>query len=175
MKHALTILMSLMVTASANAGLTVIHDTGDTISAKPYLNNVQVPTQKAMDQALQKHKKQLKQKHTIKASKLLYPANSDLTPGSVTKHHLNKKHLGHRPYYIIGADKRSIHWAKQNANYLKKIGAYGMITDIDDAQAKQKVEQQTGLTLMPVSFNDMSSLLKADHYPVLVKKGWVVQ
>lgn len=175
MRQGLILIMSLLITTSASAGLTVIHNDGGTVSAKPYLSDVQVLTQKAMDKALQKHKKQLKQKHTIQANKLLYPAHSDLTLGSVTKHHLQKKHLGHRPYYIIGAGKRSIQWAKQNAQYLQNIGAYGMITDIDDAKAKRKVEQETGLTLMPVSFNDMSSLLKTDHYPVLVKKGWVVQ
>lgn len=168
------ILFSFCIEISANASLIVIKDTGQTISSAPYLKNITIPDEKTIMTAIYNQKDKLKN-HPIQISKLLYPSKSSFTQGQFKKHRVIAKHFSSTPIFVVGSDDISIKWAHQNAAYLKKIHAFGMITNVDDADQTKFVEQKTGLKLIPTNLDGLQKILGTDHYPLLVYKGWVLQ
>lgn len=162
------------VCITALAELTVIKDFGDTVPAAPYLQEITVPNKTALRQSFQAQKEKLKN-FSMDTGKLLYPNKSDFTPGVVKKKKLNMKHFGESAFFLIGPDALSVKWAKQNAVYLKKIHAIGMITNVDNARQTQKVEKETGLYLMPTKIKGLSEVIGVKHYPFLIVKNWIVQ
>mgnify|MGYP005863392615 CR=1 FL=1 len=156
------------------AQLTVVQDTGATVQASPHLVQRNIPTPNTLKMQIQKKRAQI-QKASIAKKKLLYPNHSDLTPGEIKKHCLEAVHFPNYPLFIIGTDQRSFSWVKQNATYLKKIHAFGIVINVEKPSAVQKIENQTGLLLTPVQIKGLDSLLGIHHYPVLVYHGWVWQ
>ena len=154
--------------------LVVLADTGNTQPAKPYVQNILLPTEGQLEAETRAQLAHLKD-HKIQMNQMLYPAKSTFTQGRVVKHQFDAKHFAPNPIFIIGSDKQSVRWAKENAGYLKQIYAFGVITNVQDAKTVKQIESKTGLTLIPVNLKGLSKIIGTHHYPVLIDHGWVLQ
>lgn len=90
-----------------------------------------------------------------------------LTPGEVPRRALDLP--GMIPLFLVGADTVSLAWLAQHAPALKRLGANGLAVEVADAAALQRIQAvATGLTIWPVSGDDIAERLKLEHYPVLI-------
>lgn len=173
MKQWILIAIGLLVSATSYAQLIVVNTDGPTVSAAPYLNDIHYPKKGDSSTLLQMNRSFFQEKE-IHLQKIMYPATSRLTPGKIKSHPIKTKDLT-RPIFVIGDNSTSIRWAKTNASELKHIGAIGIITNVTNQARTQQIEQETGLTLLPVDLSGISQYLQVSHYPFLWTKSDVEQ
>lgn len=90
-----------------------------------------------------------------------------LTPGEVPRRALDLP--GMAPMFLVGADGASLAWLAQHAPALKRLGANGLAIEVADAAALQRIHAVApGLTIWPVSGDDIAERLELEHYPVLI-------
>lgn len=90
-----------------------------------------------------------------------------LTPGEVPRRALDLP--GMVPLFLVGADAASLAWLAQHASALKQLGANGLAVEVADAAALQRIQAVApGLTIWPVSGDDIAERLELKHYPVLI-------
>jgi integrating conjugative element protein (TIGR03765 family) len=90
-----------------------------------------------------------------------------LTPGEVPRKALDLP--GMAPLFLVGADAGSLAWLAQHAPALKRLGANGLAIEVADAAALQRIQAVApGLTIWPVSGDDIAERLELEHYPVLI-------
>lgn len=76
---------------------------------------------------------------------------------------------GLTPLFLIGDDDRSRIWLRQQARYLIKIKALGFVVNVNEEDSLTALRTLApGLTLAPVSGDDLAQRLHLHHYPVLV-------
>lgn len=103
-----------------------------------------------------------------------FPVTSPLTAGSVATSEVNLPQLT-QPLFVIGDNAFSIQWLKKNSTELKTLHAIGLITNVDSEQRYKTIEQETGWTLLPVSLDDIQSLVPVTHLPFLLTAKWLEQ
>ena len=170
----LTASISILSMQTACASLKVIFDSNKTISAKQYLNYIQVPNQSQILSSIKQQSYKFNGR-SIDMNHLEYPAKSSFIPGKVINHKINIKTFSTVPIFIIGNDKNSLEWAKQNSEYLIQIHAYGIITNVENSAQTKEVEHHTKLELVPANIDGLGKKIGTNHYPLLVYKGWVMQ
>ncbi|HDS1738573.1 TPA: integrating conjugative element protein [Pseudomonas putida] len=90
-----------------------------------------------------------------------------LTPGEVPRRMLDLQ--GMVPLFLVGADAASLAWLTQHAPALKQLGANGLAVEVPDAAALQRIQAVApGLTIWPVSGDNIAERLELKHYPVLI-------
>lgn len=90
-----------------------------------------------------------------------------LTPGEVPRRALDLPSM--TPLFLVGADAASLAWLAQHAPALKRLGANGLAVEVADAAALQRIHAVApGLTIWPVSGDDIAERLELEHYPVLI-------
>lgn len=93
--------------------------------------------------------------------------SAHLTPGEVPRRALDLP--GMVPLFLVGADAASLAWLAQHAPALKHLGANGLAVEVNDAAALQHIQAVApGLTIWPVSGDDIAERLELEHYPVLI-------
>lgn len=173
MKQWIFFTIGLLISATSNAQLVVVNTDGPTVVAGPYLTNIHYP-KKGDSSALLQMNRSFFQEKGIHLQNIMYPASSELTPGKIKSHPLKTKDLS-KPLFVIGDDSMSIRWAKTNASELKRIGAIGIITNVNDQARTKQIEHETGLILLPVNLAGLSRYLQVSHYPFLWTKSDVEQ
>jgi len=158
----------------AFAQLVVINDSGNTVQSEGYLKNVQVPSEKKIMKAINDQQNNFDHQ-TIDANQVGYPDNSVFTPGRVDRHKIQKEFFNTVPLFVIGDDAKSIHWAKLNKNYLKKIDAIGIITNVQSRARTEEVEKKLGIKLIATNLKGLDKIVGTTHYPFLIKDGWIFQ
>lgn len=156
------------------AQLHVLYDAGHTQPAASYTDSIKLTTPMELSQELVS-KKHFIQAHPIHVDQLLYPRYSAFHQCTVITHRLTAAHFSLTPLFLISTDAMSLQWVKQNAQKLKSVHAFGMITNVDNAAQTAAIEHATGLTLMPVSLAGLSEVIGTRCYPFLIDQGWVVQ
>ena len=165
MKQWILITIGLLISVMCHAQLIVVNTDGPTVAADAYLTDIHYPKKKDALKLLQMNKLFFRKKN-IQLQKLMYPVISQLTPGKIKSYLLKTKGLA-KPFFVIGDDPMSIHWAKMNASQLRKIGAIGIITNVNDQARKKQIENETSLILLPAELIGLSQYLKVSHYPFL--------
>lgn len=90
-----------------------------------------------------------------------------LKPGEVPRRALDLP--GMVPLFLVGADAASLAWLAQHAASLKRLDANGLAVEVADAAALQRIQEVApGLTIWPVSGDDIAERLELEHYPVLI-------
>lgn len=93
--------------------------------------------------------------------------STSLTPGPVERRPLSA--TGLPAFFLIGDDARSRTWLKQRLAALIKLKAVGLVINIESKAALDNLRQVArGLTLTPVSADDLAQRLNLQHYPVLI-------
>ncbi|MHA6788168.1 integrating conjugative element protein [Pseudomonas bijieensis] len=90
-----------------------------------------------------------------------------LSPGSVQRRTLSASGLP--AFFLIGDDDHSRTWLKQRLPQLTKLKAVGLVVNVESKSALVNLRQMApGLTLSPVSADDLANRLGLRHYPVLI-------
>ena len=97
-----------------------------------------------------------------------------LSPGEVT--HRVIQAPGLIPIFLVGDDDRSRAWLRQRASALRDLGAVGLVVQVESPQALASLRALApGLTLAPVSGDELAQRLGLRHYPVLVTATGIEQ
>lgn len=98
----------------------------------------------------------------------LLPVHSRrLSPGPVQRRELTLS--GVQPFFLVGHDAQSLAWLERHAPAMQELGAVGLAVEVEDLDALQRIQQAgPGLTIWPVSGDDIATRLQLEHYPVLV-------
>ncbi|POA87681.1 integrating conjugative element protein [Pseudomonas sp. FW305-E2] len=90
-----------------------------------------------------------------------------LSPGAVPPRTLSLP--GMTPLFLVGQDAASLEWLSRHAQALLKLGANGLVVEVDDTQALRRIQTAApGLNIWPVSGDDIAERLELEHYPVLI-------
>ncbi|MDR1934503.1 MAG: integrating conjugative element protein [Candidatus Accumulibacter sp.] len=102
------------------------------------------------------------------AEAALLPVRSErLSPGLEPDRVIHAPGL--TPLFLIGDDERSRAWLLQMAPALRELGAFGLVVQVDTPAALADLRRLApGLTLSPVSGDDLAQRLGVRHYPVLI-------
>lgn len=98
----------------------------------------------------------------------LLPIRSpSLRPGHVEGRPVNLP--GITALFLIGDDPRSHAWLQQRLPELQRLGAAGLVVNVESADALQALRDRTpGLSLTPVSGDDLAARLGLNRYPLLI-------
>jgi len=142
------------------AELTVIYDSGDTLSIAPYL-----PEKVIQETPTQATQSSLPFKVPI--------STPSMQPGSVNVTTKALRYL-QQPLFLVGSDQRSKNWLLQRREQLKSINAIGLLIEAKDRKDIETMQALAeGLRLVPMSAEGFASKLGLTHYPVLLsKEGW---
>ena len=99
---------------------------------------------------------------------LLLPIRSpSLRPGPVENRPVNLP--GITALFLIGDDPRSHAWLQQRLPDLQRLGAAGLVVNVESAATLQALRDRApGLSLTPVPGDDLAQRLGLMNYPVLI-------
>ena len=99
---------------------------------------------------------------------LLLPIRSpSLRPGPVENRPVNLP--GITALFLIGDDPRSHTWLQQRLPDLQRLGAAGLVVNVESAATLQALRDRApGLSLTPVPGDDLAQRLGLRGYPVLI-------
>ena len=99
---------------------------------------------------------------------LLLPIRSpSLRPGPVENRPVNLP--GITALFLIGDDPRSHTWLQQRLPDLQRLGAAGLVVNVESAAALQALRDRApGLSLTPAPGDDLAQRLGLNRYPVLI-------
>jgi integrating conjugative element protein (TIGR03765 family) len=105
----------------------------------------------------------------------MLPARSTLlTPGPVERRPLDASGLP--AFFLIGDDPRSRAWLKQRLPTLIRLNAVGLVINVESKSALDSLRQAaSGVTLTPVSADDLAQRLNLKHYPALITSNSLEQ
>jgi len=97
-----------------------------------------------------------------------------LSPGSVERRSIQAPGL--QPLFLVGDDELSQAWLRERAASLLTLNAVGLVVNVDTAEGLARLrELAPGLTLSPVSGDDLAQRLELRHYPVLITPTGIEQ
>ncbi|HFV9292194.1 integrating conjugative element protein [Serratia fonticola] len=163
-------LLANLIVLPAAAGLTVIADLGG-VSTAPYFESLAVEEGNSAPSA-----SELRSPISPAAPSLSRPVTSEsmlpvrsrvLTPGAVNVR--NVELPGMTPLFLIGDDDLSHRWLAARLSVLQQLGATGLVVNVESVGAWRALQARApGLTLSPVSGDDLARRLGLTHYPVLI-------
>lgn len=161
-------LLASLVVLPVTAGLTVIADLGGVPTA-PYFESLTVPEDNAFSPtsgAPQPSPSTLAS-GPMTPEDMLPVRSKALTPGAVMARTVSLP--GMTPLFLIGDDDLSHRWLEARLSVLQQLGATGLVVNVESVAAWHALEARTsGLTLSPVSGDDLARRLGLAHYPVLI-------
>ncbi|MCC4113905.1 integrating conjugative element protein [Aromatoleum toluclasticum] len=90
-----------------------------------------------------------------------------LSPGNEPRRVIRAPGL--TPLFLVGDDDRSRAWLRQRSAALQVLKAVGLVVNVASPEALAALRRLApGLTLAPVSADDLALRLGIHHYPVLV-------
>jgi len=168
-KNSIVLAVMSMIPLGAWAGVTVIHDSGQTRSLAPYLEILESSERVTNSQPIRSPKLGAADIQT-----LLPIRSPELSPGPVQSRAHNRPFA--RPFFLIGSDPRSRQWLVKHRERLKEIGAVGMLVQADTREDLLAIANLSGgLPIMPASAADIATALGVSHYPVLVSSQGIEQ
>ena len=90
-----------------------------------------------------------------------------LSPGDEPRRAIRAPGL--TPLFLVGDDDRSRAWLRQRRAALRELRAVGLVVNVASPEALAALRRLApGLTLSPVSADDLAQRLGIRHYPVLI-------
>lgn len=162
--------LCLLIPVIAQAELTVIFDSGNTQSIRPFLEAFE-----ADDASPRQSPVIAKPSLGAADPEALLPIQSPgLTRGRVETRSHDRPFT--RPFFLIGSDARSRKWLQTHRKRLKEIGAVGMLVQADTVEdLRITATLADGLSILPASGSDIAQALGIAHYPVLITPHGIEQ
>ncbi len=157
-------------TAAYSEKLTVIYDSGDTLSIAPYKKRVQPDTRPQTT-----IKPIPKQSSRIDLAPNFPVTTPQLSPKVVAPRPISLPHL-QTPIFIIGSDAFSRQWLQERKDELISVGAVGLLVEAENREALRSIQVLgDGLHITAVPGQDIAQQLGIKHYPVLISRTAIEQ
>lgn len=169
---AITLSMSWTITPSfaEPVPLIVVDDKGGT-SALPYYQVLKLPQRTAKQSPIEIPKTPTK---PFSEADMLPVESAQLTPGVVQRRAIEAPGL--MPFFLVGDDDLSRSWLHEREPYLRELNAVGLVVNVSSMEALMALRQKVpGLSLAPVSGDDLAERLSLRHYPVLITATGIEQ
>ena len=166
--HPPLLLMVLLSSALclADQPLIVVEDRGGT-SALPYYQVLNLGHNISRSKQQTPLARQKYKSGPYSEADMLPVRTPSLTPDKVTPRAIRSP--GMTPFFLVGIDPHSRAWLRQQADVLRNLGAMGLVVNVDTLDALEQLRDSVpGLTLSPVSADDLAGRLGLKHYPVLI-------
>ena len=168
-------LLSLAATPAVLAQsppLIVVEDRGG-VSALPYYQALDLQP-RAGDAPAPRIELPRMPDHPFDEAAMLPVRSASLSPGDVARRVIQAPGL--TPLFLVGDDDRSRTWLRQRAQALRDLGAVGLVVQVESPRALAALRTLApGLTLAPVSGDELAQRLGLRHYPVLVTATGIEQ
>ena len=164
--------IGMITSLCAQAAVAVIYDSGHTQPIAPYTDTVRRAEQP--DSTVPPHP-------TIDPLSTRLPVRTTrMSPGPLQGQPAAEiqQRLAHmtQPFFIIGSDRTSLQWLRQQRNRLRALGAVGLVVQARSITELQRVQRTgDGLTIIPVPGDSLSEALGLTRYPVLISQGGIEQ
>ncbi|ACO77653.1 hypothetical protein AvCA_14370 [Azotobacter vinelandii CA] len=97
-----------------------------------------------------------------------------LSPGPIESRAIEAP--GMRPVFLVGDDSLSRSWLRAKRDRLRRLNALGLVVNVASPAGLAELRGLAeGLSLIPVSGDDLAALLGFAHYPVLVTSTYIEQ
>ncbi|QXI09136.1 integrating conjugative element protein [Pseudomonas zeae] len=97
-----------------------------------------------------------------------------LSPGPVQRRSLSASGLP--AFFLVGDDHLSRSWLKRRLSTLANLNAVGLVVNVESHAALKGLRDiAPGVTLSPVSADDLAQRLNLQHYPVLITADRIEQ
>ena len=173
--HGLLVVMLAAVPMSAvraTPPLTVVEDRGGA-SALPYYEALDLQP-RATSQPLLAIVIPEAPSVAVDETAMLPVRSARLTPGTVA--HRVIEAAGLQPLFLVGDDAVSRAWLRQHADALRERNAWGLVVNVETGQALAQLRALApGLSLSPVSADELAERLGLRHYPVLITSTGIEQ
>ena len=167
-RTAITLILLGLSTVAYGEKLTVIYDSGDTLSITPYKKRVQPETRPPT-------KIKPIPKHPITLSPNFPITTPQLSPKIVAPRSISLPHL-QTPIFIIGSDTFSRQWLQERKDELMNVGAVGLLVEAESLEALKSMQVLgDGLHITAVPGQDIARQLGIKHYPVLISRTAIEQ
>jgi integrating conjugative element protein (TIGR03765 family) len=152
------------LSCSANAALIVVADLGGESTAPLFEVIASPPDNERIPPA-----------QVVPLETAVFPVvSARLHPGVVEPRSLSLP--GMIPLFIIGDDPLSARWLAERGNTLKSLNATGLVINVATAARLEELRRKAGgLTLLPVSGDDLAQRLQLDTYPILITDSGLSQ
>jgi integrating conjugative element protein (TIGR03765 family) len=148
------------------APLTIIHDSGDTLSIGSYKQNYQNESEPRPKSFADRGDQPIPE----------FPIETpSMTPDIVDPISISIPYL-QVPLFIIGSDTLSKQWLSSRKQELISAGAVGMLIEaisLEEVNAIKRLGK--GLQIYPASGRDIAAQLGLKHYPVLISRNGIEQ
>lgn len=151
--------------------LMVVEDQGG-VSALPYYHTLDLPPRQG--QLAPPAAPPAPPTRSYSESDMLPVRSARLSPGIEPRRVIQAPGL--TPMFLIGDDSRSRAWMTERGAQLRELNAIGLVVDVASAEAIAELRALApGLTLSPVSGDDLAQRLGLRHYPVLITATGIEQ
>ncbi len=169
--YSLFLIAQMLPALAASPPLVVVEDRGGT-SALPYYQALN--PQAHEDAAAPTLPAAPPPARPVTEAVMLPVRSPALSPGDVPQRVIRAPGL--RPLFLVGDDPRSRAWLRARLPILRDLGAMGLVVQVETPAALAELRALApGLTLSPMSGDDLAARLGLRHYPVLVTATGVEQ
>lgn len=157
----------------AQSPLTVVEDQGGA-SALPYYEALSPPPRQQASPSPSSAAVPTAPARLFSEADMLPVRSQRLSPGTEPRRVIQAPGL--MPMFVIGDDDRSRAWLAERGATLREMNATGLVVNVESAWALAALRREAqGLTLSPVSGDDLAGRLGLRHYPVLITATGIEQ
>ncbi|WP_422452163.1 PFL_4695 family integrating conjugative element protein [Endozoicomonas sp. ALC066] len=147
---------------------TVIYDGGG-VSIEPYLSVIS-----SEDKA--GNPIPLKPPYISPRQAALPVSTPEMSVGRLPEKFIQKKTPGMAyPFVIVGADQASVDWLAANKGQLAKVGAIGLVVNVETESQLEALEGVSGIQMSPVNGSDFVRIWGIRNYPALITQEGIYQ
>ena len=164
---------SISLAQAAHQPLIVVEDKGG-VSALPYYRALNLQPRASNSSQTPLPEIPVPPMSRYSEAAMLPVRSTLLTPGLVERRVIEAPGL--RPVFLVGDDEHSRAWLGQRADVLRALGAVGLVVNVESPAALEDLRHLApGLTLSPISGDDLAQRLGLRHYPVLITATGIEQ
>lgn len=165
--------MASLTVSADNTQLIIVEDRGG-VSALPYYQALDLPPMGTPIAPPAHIEVPEAPSQPFSEADMLPVKSALLSPGRVERRSIQAPGL--QPIFLVGDDELSRTWLRQRAASLLALNAIGLVVNVDTAQGLARLRDLApGLTLSPVSGDDLAQRLGVRHYPTLITPTGIEQ
>lgn len=165
--------MTSLTVSADDTRLIVVEDRGG-VSALPYYQALNLPPLGTAIEPPAHIEVQAAPSQAFSEADMLPVKSALLSPGRVERRSIQAPGL--QPLFLVGDDELSQAWLRERAASLLTLNAVGLVVNVDTTEGLARLrELAPGLTLSPVSADDLAQRLEIRHYPVVITATGIEQ
>lgn len=165
--------MASLMASADDTQLIVVEDRGG-VSALPYYQALDLPPMDAPVRPPVRDEEPAAPTQPFSEADMLPARSALLSPGRVERRSIQATGLS--PMFLVGDNEYSRAWLRRRADDLQALGAAGLVVNVETAEDLANLRRLVpGLSLSPVSADELASRLGLKHYPALITPTGIEQ